>query len=225
MDAAFGKVRIIPSRRPAVYLQAMPDRPVIRSVTLTAGPWRLRPWRADDAAALHALVRESMPRFRRWLPWCRAGYGLADAVAHIERCRTGWARGELYAFAVIDARTHALVASVGINQLRMQHRCGNLGYWVCSARQGEGIAPRIVVAAARFAFRRLGLVRLEIVVDVANRASRRVAEKAGAQFEGIARQRLLHGATARDAAIYALIPADLGARAQPAARQRRSRSS
>ncbi|MGL5096173.1 MAG: GNAT family N-acetyltransferase, partial [Planctomycetia bacterium] len=58
---------------------------------------------------------------------------------------------------------------------------------------------------AAWAFAETNLVRLEIVAAVDNHASRRVAEKAGAVFEGIARRRLLvHGAS-HDAAVYSLV--------------------
>jgi RimJ/RimL family protein N-acetyltransferase len=63
--------------------------------------------------------------------------------------------------------------------------------------------------AARFGFQRLGLVRIEIVALPDNQASRRTAEQAGARFECIARHRLWERDRARDAAVYALVPADL----------------
>ncbi len=42
-----------------------------------------------------------------------------------------------------------------------------------------------------------------------NSASRRVAEKAGAVFEGVQRNRLLVAGRPRDACMYSLIPGDL----------------
>jgi len=178
--------------------------------TLEAGPWRLRPWRVDDAAALAAAVRESLERFAPWLAWAHRDYDTLDAVAFIAGSLEGWQRGERYAFAVVDSRDGGLVASADLSQLDERQRSANLGYWVRSGCQGRGICPRIVPAVARFGFEALGLVRVEIVADLRNRASRRVAEKAGARFEGIARQRLMDGDRRRDAAVYALIPADLG---------------
>jgi RimJ/RimL family protein N-acetyltransferase len=63
---------------------------------------------------------------------------------------------------------------------------------------------------ARFGFGRLGLIRIEIIALPDNRPSRRTAEKLGARFEAIARQRLWARGQACDAAVYALIPQDLG---------------
>jgi RimJ/RimL family protein N-acetyltransferase len=62
---------------------------------------------------------------------------------------------------------------------------------------------------ARFAFDELGFGRAEIVVIRANLASCRAAEKAGARFEGYARNRIyLHGDW-HEAAMYSLVPGDL----------------
>lgn len=64
---------------------------------------------------------------------------------------------------------------------------------------------------ARFGFEQLGLVRLELVIDVDNAASIRVAEKAGAVFDGVLRNRVVgQGGTPRPARMYSLVPGDLG---------------
>jgi RimJ/RimL family protein N-acetyltransferase len=54
-------------------------------------------------------------------------------------------------------------------------------------------------------FANTDLVRLEILVAVGNIASRRVAERAGAVYEGTLRSRLLVHGTRHDAAMYAFI--------------------
>jgi len=82
----------------------------------------------------------------------------------------------------------------------------NLGYWVKTPASGRGIATEATVALAQFGFDYLRLLRIEIVMSVRNTASRRVAEKAGGQFEGILANRLyLHG-EAHDARLYSLTP-------------------
>ena len=48
-------------------------------------------------------------------------------------------------------------------------------------------------------------MRIEVLVAVGNVASRRVAEKSGAVYEGTLRSRLLVHGTRHDAAMYAFI--------------------
>jgi RimJ/RimL family protein N-acetyltransferase len=176
---------------------------------LTDGALLLRPWQWQDAPALHAAVQESLETVGRWLPWCHAEYDLEEARGWIAHCREAWAAEEHFAFGLFHRTDGLLLGSVGLNQRNRMHRSASLGYWVRESRQGEGLAWRAARLAARFGFETLGLVRVEIVALPDNLASRRTAERAGARFEGIARQRLWMREEARDAAVYALVPGDL----------------
>jgi RimJ/RimL family protein N-acetyltransferase len=55
----------------------------------------------------------------------------------------------------------------------------------------------------------LHLGRIEIVVAVNNRGSRRAAERLGAKLEGTARRRLVVNDESLDACIYSLVSEDL----------------
>jgi ribosomal-protein-serine acetyltransferase len=66
-----------------------------------------------------------------------------------------------------------------------------------------------VRAIAHFCFNYLKLTRLEIVIAVENAPSRGVAEKVGATFECIARNRLVLHEHPIDAAVYSLIPGQI----------------
>lgn len=168
----------------------------------------LRPWRVQDAPALCEAVQESVDTVGRWLPWCHAAYGLDEALAWASSCRDGWIAGDHYAFGVFEAATGALLGSVALNQRNRLHRSASMGYWIRRSSQGRNIARQAAKLAARFGFGTLELIRIEIVVLPDNHASRRVAEKAGARLEAIARNRLWMHGQARDAAVYALVPGD-----------------
>lgn len=186
--------------------------PVRTEVELADESLLVRPWLPGDAPALCEAVRESVASIGRWLPWCHAGYDLDEARSWIRLCREGWAADEHFAFAVVERSSGLLLGSVGLNQRNRLHRSAAMGYWMRQSRQHQGIAPRAVRLVARFGFDALELARIEIVALPDNRASRQVAQKAGARFEAIARQRLWMQGEPKDAAVYALIPADLAER-------------
>lgn len=187
----------------------------VPAVELYAGELRLRPWQPDDAENLRDVVQASLSSVGRWLPWCHADYGLEDASGWIAHCQHGWSHDEHFAFAVFDDRTGELVGGAGLNQRNHLHRSANLGYWVRQSRQGEGIAARAASRVARFGFESLELIRIEIVTLPNNLASRRTAEKIGAKFEAVARHRLWVRDQATDAAVHALIRADMNGMVQP----------
>jgi RimJ/RimL family protein N-acetyltransferase len=101
-----------------------------------------------------------------------------------------------------------LLGATGLNRIDSVGRWANLGYWLRTDAAGCGLATEAAAAVARFGFEDLRLRRIEIVADVENFASRRVAEKIGAALEGIARNRASIGDRRRDAAVYSLIPGD-----------------
>ena len=67
------------------------------------------------------------------------------------------------------------------------------------------MATAAVGKLAEFAFRETDLARLEIVVDLGNVASHRVAVKSGALREGVAHDRLYAHGASHDAVVYALL--------------------
>jgi ribosomal-protein-serine acetyltransferase len=169
----------------------------------------LRPWQDSDAEALHEAVRESVTSIGRWLPWCHSDYGRGDAVAWIAHCQATWAASTQFAFGIFGADSGILLGSAGLSECNRPQRGANLGYWVRASRQQQGVAAAAAIRLARFGFEQCALIRIEIVVLPDNVASRRTAEKTGAKFESIARQRLWKDKQALDAAVYALIPDDL----------------
>lgn len=183
------------------------SEPIPESVELNGDGLLLRPYRPDDSRTLAAAARESAESVGAWLPWCHADYSDAEADEWIARCAEGWRTGEHYAFAAFDAATAQFLGSVGLNQRNRPHNFMNLGYWIRASQQGHGFAARSARLVADFGFGQVGLTRIEIIAALGNHASRRVAEKAGAAFEAVARNRLVDRGRPIDGAVYALVPA------------------
>lgn len=116
----------------------------------------------------------------------------------------------MFAFAITDAKSRSILGGCSLSHIHPVYHLCNLGYWVRTSRHGEGIAVRAARLAARYAFEKAGLIRVEIVMGIENAASRRVAEKAGAHYEGILRNRMVVGRNIYDAHMYSLTPQDFG---------------
>jgi ribosomal-protein-serine acetyltransferase len=175
----------------------------------TEAPIALRPYQADDVLPLYEAASESIADIYPWMPWCHPGYTIDDSRTWVESRLDAWGKPD-YDFVVVEQATGRFLGAVGINQINRVHDFANLGYWVRSSTTGHGIAVLAARLCARFGFDELKLHRLEIVVDVDNRRSQRVAEKVGATREGLARQRCKSGDTWRDAFMFSLLPIDVG---------------
>jgi len=171
----------------------------------------LRRLEPGDAASFHAAARESVDSVGRWMSWCHADYSMREVAEWFATCEKNWAAGADRDFGIFDAGSNEVLGCAGINQINRVHNFANLGYWVRASRANRGVATTTVRLLAGFAFGELKLARIEIVVRVDNIPSRRVAEKVGCKFECIARNRLLFKDRSYDAALYSLIPSDIGA--------------
>jgi len=177
--------------------------------SLTNGNLVIRPYTNDDAPSLYDAARESIETVGRWMPWCHPGYSARESEEWIALCQSHWADGVEFEFGIFGVDSNELWGGTGINQVNRMHNFGNLGYWVRASRTRQGVASTAAWLAARFAFLELELSRVEIVAAVGNFASRRVAEKLGAEFECVARNRLRVKGRLLDAAVYSLVPSDV----------------
>jgi len=176
---------------------------------LSDGVVRLRPFRPSDVDAMFEAASESIAEVFPWLPWCHPGYTRGESETWVAARPAAWANREEMSFVITDAASGRFLGSCALNTFQETHRIANLGYWVRTSAAGRGAASRATRLVARYGLEHVGLSRIEILADVDNRASQRVAEKAGAHREGVLRRRLYMHQRARDAVIYSVIADDL----------------
>ncbi|MFD4174546.1 GNAT family N-acetyltransferase [Streptomyces anulatus] len=160
-----------------------------RDASAVPGPGglRLRRWREEDLPALLEAYED--PAMRRWLATQVSG---ADGAADwLEAQRSGWAAGTRFAFAVTEAATGVRqeggplgvpLGNVVLKRPDPRNDRAEVGYWTTAAARGRGVASRALTALTDWAFAEFaeqGLTRLELLHQVDNEASCRVAEKCG----------------------------------------------
>ncbi len=171
---------------------------------------RVRAYRADDVDAVHEAICESISELCLWMPWCHPDYRREETEAWVGSRPEAWQKADEYSFVIEDRRTGELLGGCGLNQIKMIDLRANLGYWVRTARTGRGIATEATRALATAAFEDLDLQRIEIAAAIGNRASQRVAEKAGATREGVARRSHRVRGEQCDMVIFSFIRKDFG---------------
>jgi len=156
---------------------------------IPAGLFVLRPYIHSDAPAVSAAVHESVETIGRWMTWAKPDFSDYDAICWFEHCNQSRAAGTAHEFGIFDSAGQ-LVGAGGLNQISAANKLCNLGYWVRQSRQRSGAASAAALALRDFGFERLGLVRIEIAATEGNTASIDVANKVGAVYECLARNRL-----------------------------------
>jgi len=163
----------------------MSARIVLPAQGLRDGPTALRGWRDSDVAALVAACQD--PEIPRWTRVPQP-YGEADARAYLMTCHDHIHAGTAAPFAIVDASDPArALGSITLMRLVWEHRRGEVGYWLAREARGRGHTTRAVRLICAWAFRSLGLERIDLFAATANVASQRVAERAGFTREGVLR--------------------------------------
>ncbi|SIR58959.1 GNAT family N-acetyltransferase [Micromonospora avicenniae] len=150
--------------------------------TASAPELLLRPWRDDDQDALIVAHQDPVLRSRTRFPV----RSTADARRFVDEVREDWQAGVRFAFAVCEPDPHGgdrLVANVVLKKVAPGRPDAEVGYWTAAPARGRGVAGRAVDAVSRWAFAHFaGLTRLDLLHQIDNPASCRVAEKAGFGF-------------------------------------------
>ena len=176
----------------------------------TAESFGIRQFQIGDVSQLYEAARESTSQVYPWLEWCHPNYSMEDASDWVTKCKELWDTGEAYPFAIVDVNSDLLMGGVGLNRIDRVYKHANLGYWVRTSCTTRGAATEATQLIAKFGFEELGLIRIDIVASIKNIASQRVAEKVGAQKEGILRKFLILHGEVHDAVGYSLVLEDFG---------------
>jgi [ribosomal protein S5]-alanine N-acetyltransferase len=200
--------RLVPPGVPAVALRGSPQ-PVLPA----DGGLVLRPWRDSDAVVLLGAYAD--PAVQRWHR--QRLDGPDEALALIRGWHQSWQDETAGCWAVAAGPSGDVLGRVAL-RLRLDRGQGECGYWVLPAARGSGVAPRALASLTSWALAEVGLHRIELVHSVVNRASCRVAEKAGYPPEAVLRSALLHSDGWHDLHLHAVTAND----PRPAGQDRRA---
>lgn len=98
------------------------------------------------------------------------------------------------------------IGTCGLNGVSELNRSANLGYWVRSDRVGRGYATTATRLVRGYGHDIAELHRIAVLMSVRNHGSHRVAEKAGASYEGRLQGALRLRGEFHDAHSWSFIP-------------------
>jgi RimJ/RimL family protein N-acetyltransferase len=148
---------------------------------------------SDPAIVAHTRVPSEPP----------VGFG----QSWVDRYAQGWKDGSRAGFAIVS-REGEFLGMAAIVELDLEGRQGEIGYLVAPVARSRGVAGRALRLITDWALGDLGLERVELLIDVDNEPSHRVAERAGYVKEGVLRSRHFKENLRNDIVVYSLIAAD-----------------
>ena len=144
----------------------LPHRPLLGAAIA------LRTWEQDDAE-WYVRARDEVV-FR----WTKEPRDLTTELLRnaIER----YLSHPTYAgFAITDASSGSLLGNISLVITESERCWAEVMYWLAAPARGRGAATEAVRTMARWAFETLAIERIELLTDVDNKASQRVAQRAG----------------------------------------------
>ena len=195
------------------FLRRRASGPALRTARLL-----LRAPEMEDFVPWAALRRDSEAFLRPWEPaWARD-----HLTSRAFRERVYWAaraigEGRAYPFFLFRQDDGAFLGAVTVDNLRRgPAMCATVGYWLGRKHTGQGYMSEALAEVREFVFGDLGLSRLEAGCLPENAASRRVLERCGFKYEGVAQAYLQIAGRWRNHVLYAALRADRRGRAEDA---------
>jgi ribosomal-protein-alanine N-acetyltransferase len=175
---------------------AYPDPP------LTDGTILLRPWTVHDLSAVEQAGDDPYIPATTTVP---AAYMDAEGHQWIERQWQQVTSGTGLPFCVADGQTDSPLGFIGVWLDHRSQGIARFGYWILPSARGRGIASAALRLLSTWAIEEMAVPRLELIVELWNVASQRVAEQAGFIQEGVLHSYIEVQGTRRDVFMYARI--------------------
>ncbi|KRS16507.1 GNAT family N-acetyltransferase [Roseovarius indicus] len=128
--------------------------------------------------------------------------------------RVYWAQrsisaGSAVPLFLVRREDEVLLGAITLDNIRRgPAQSGTLGYWVGAPYARQGYMREAIAGMVHHAFERLDLSRLEAACLPENQASRRLLEKCGFKYEGVAQSYLQINGRWRTHVLYASLRAD-----------------
>jgi len=170
--------------------------------TLTDGSVMLRGWTDQDADAVYETCQDTA--IQRWMD-VPVPFLLEHAIQFVGEQSAGqWLSQKGAPFAITCPTNGEVLGSCGLVNVDAKHLVAEVVYAIDPSARGGRVAQRAVGILCEWAFREIGMSRLEFYIETENAASRAVAERVGCRQEGLLRTRGSRG----DVVVYALIKTD-----------------
>src|SRR5438876_119070 len=135
----------------------------------------LRPWQVTDAEAVFEAVKRNYDHLRTFMEWIKPDHSIEDYERFIDREMSGTTENKDLGFGIFRAGT--LIGTIGLGYFDHDAKVTEIGYWIDSSEEGKGIISKACETLIDFAFRELGMNRIQIRCATANVRSAAIPER------------------------------------------------
>lgn len=160
----------------------------------------LRPLQSDDATDIYNTIVAQKEYLGRWLPFV----AFTDSVQFTQEFVDSSMKMEDETFTI--RKDNKFIGLIGFKATDKGNCKTEIGYWLSSEYQGQGIVTRAVEQLCKYAFENLGINRIQIKSAVGNTQSSNIPKRLGFSFEGIERAgELFSDGSFADIEVYSIL--------------------
>ncbi|WEV71165.1 GNAT family protein [Lactobacillus sp. ESL0785] len=157
----------------------------------------------NQASAMLNLIAKDRAELGRWLPWAQSMQKVTDEEEFIKLVRQKTADYTMLELVILV--NEQVAGMIDIHNLNSKNQCGEIGYWLGSAFQKQGIMTQAVAHLIKIAFTKMKVHRLNLLADHENNASRAVAQRAGLTHVALLHDEVKYHGEFRDMDLYTII--------------------
>lgn len=162
----------------------------------------MREMRVGDCFDMYEYAKKrEVTKYLTWSPHPDVEY----TKSYLHNLKNHYKMGLFYDWAVVLGEENKMIGTCGFTRFNLANNSAEIGYVINPEYRGKGIAAEAAKKVLEFGFIHLELERIEARYMVGNDASRRVMEKLGMKFEGVARSAICVNGIYRDVGTCAIL--------------------
>ena|SRR5580658_9216488 len=158
------------------------------------------------APAIFAAVDRDRAYLRKWMPWVDTTKHVDDILKFVKTTLAQFANNEGLTAGIWHGKEYA--GTIGTHKLDWLNRKVEIGYWLASKFQGQGIVTDACRQLTDHAFKEWELNRVEIRCAPGNKKSCAIPKRLGFELEGVLRKSQLVGGKYLDSNVYGMLAGD-----------------
>jgi RimJ/RimL family protein N-acetyltransferase len=166
------------------------EKPILIDLPMPIETDRLiiREPRFGDGAVVNEAKAETWDMLHQWMPWAKEKSTVEDDELTMREIHVKFLQRIDFAMLAFEKESSRFIGGTGLHRFDWESRIIEIGYWYRKSVQGNGYATEATKALIRYAFDVLNANKVIIAHAQGNEASKRVIEKAGFEFEYVAKK-------------------------------------
>lgn len=158
------------------------------------------------ADALIKVIKHDKNTLKRWMPWAKSMKNKQDERKFIKYAREQIANYKLLELIIMV--NNVPTGMIDLHNIDQQESHADVGYWLSSTYQGQGIMTESLIHLVNKAFKEMDLHKIILYAEHENKPSRAVAKRVGFKHEALLKDQTQYEGQFKDLDMYSLFKAD-----------------